>query len=261
MKLKLPSISLRKKATAAAASKTELSKPDVVVPTKPKMDLNSLKMQFQNLQGRPPGLWPALPRGLLLLGILTVVCAVGYVAYWRGLIEEWDTGERQELTLKDEYKRKLADAVNLEALVQQRNDVLKYVNTLNKQLPSRAEMDALLSDINQAGVGRGLQFELFKPGTVAVKEYYAELPISVKVVGQYHDIGKFTSDIANMPRIVTLSNVNIVQGEKGSGLSMEATAKTYRYLDQSEIDEQRRAREKEKAKPVGAPTADVGGKK
>jgi type IV pilus assembly protein PilO len=258
MKLKLPAFKLGKK---AAAAKTELSKPEVVVPVKPKMDFNSIKLQFQNLQGRPPGLWPALPKGFLLLGILAAVVAIGYVAYWRGLIEEWETGERQELSLKDEYKRKLGDAVNLDALVQQRNDVLKYVNTLNKQLPSRAEMDALLSDINQAGVGRGLQFELFKPGIVAVKEYYAELPISVKVVGQYHDIGKFTSDIANMPRIVTLGNVNIVQQDKGGGLSMEATAKTYRYLDQSEIDEQRRLSDKDKAKPGAAPAANAGGKK
>ncbi len=258
MKIKLPSIRLRKK---AAALKAEQNLSEAAKPPKPKMDIGTLKLQFQNLQGRPPALWPSLPKGLLLVGILTAVIAVGYFAYWRGLIEEWETGERKELTLKDDYKRKLGDAVNLEALVQQRNDVLKYVNTLNKQLPSRAEMDALLSDINQAGVGRGLQFELFKPGTVAVKEYYAELPISVKVVGQYHDIGKFTSDIANMPRIVTLGNVNITRNEKGGSLSMEATAKTYRYLDQSEIDEQRRAREKEKAKPGAAPAANAGVKK
>ncbi len=256
LKFSLPKVSLKRKAQAQAKAEAPAVAP------KQKFDVKTLTAQFQNLQGRPPGLWPALPKSFLLAGILVVVVAVGYVAYWRGLIEEWETGERQELSLKDDYKKKLGDAVNLESLVLQRNEVLKHVNTLNKQLPSKAEMDALLSDINQAGVGRGLQFELFKPGTVAVKEYYAELPISVKVLGQYHDIGQFTSDIANMPRIVTLGNVNIVQMDKG-GLAMEATAKTYRYLDQNEIDEQRKAREKEKAGSPGAvvATPDVGAKK
>ncbi len=265
MKLKLPAFKLKKKsAEAPESNKGESSKAaksaNEKKPLKLSFDITKIKSQFQGLQGRSPALWPVLPKGFLLAGILAAVVGLGYVAYWRGLVEEWNSGESQEASLKADYQKKLGDAVNLEGLVMQRNEVLKHVNTLNKQLPSKAEMDALLSDINQAGVGRGLQFELFKPGTVAVKEYYAELPISVKVVGQYHDIGQFTSDIANMARIVTLANVQIVQLDKGAGLSMEATAKTYRYLDQNEIDEQRKAREKDK--PAGAaPAPEVGAKK
>jgi type IV pilus assembly protein PilO len=259
--IKLPAFKLGKKAASKAAA-AEAAKLQAALPKKPKLDMFAIKQQFAGLQGRPPGLWPIYPKAMLIAGIFSAVLGLGYFFYWQGLAEEWENGEKQEVSLKDDYKKKLSDAVNLEGLVEQRNQVLKYVNSLNKQLPSKAEMDALLSDINQAGVGRGLQFELFKPGTVAVKEYYAELPISVKVVGQYHDIGKFTSDIANMPRIVTLGNLNLLGQEKGGLLALEATAKTYRYLDQNEIDEQRRAKDKEKTAAGGAPAvAPIGGKK
>ena len=153
--------------------------------------------------------------------------------------------EATELTLRTEYKSKLAQAVNLEALKKQREQVLQYVTQLEKQLPSKAEMDALLSDINQAGLGRSLQFELFRPGQVNVKEYYAELPIAVKVTGTYHDIGAFVADVANLSRIVTLNNLALspVAGKDGT-LAMESTAKTFRYLDADEILDQRKAKEK-----------------
>ena len=153
--------------------------------------------------------------------------------------------EGKEVALRTEYKTKLAQAVNLEALKKQREQVLQYVTQLEKQLPSKAEMDALLSDINQAGLGRSLQFELFRPGQVNVKEYYAELPIAVKVTGRYHDIGSFVADVANLSRIVTLNNLNIspVSGKDGT-LAMESTAKTFRYLDAEEIADQRKAKEK-----------------
>jgi type IV pilus assembly protein PilO len=139
----------------------------------------------------------------------------------------------------------LAQSVNLEALKKQREQVLQYVTQLEKQLPSKAEMDALLSDINQAGLGRSLQFELFRPGQVNVKEYYAELPIAVKVTGTYHDIGSFVADVANLSRIVTLNNLSLspVTGKDGV-LTMESTAKTFRYLDVDEIAEQRKAKDK-----------------
>ncbi len=145
--------------------------------------------------------------------------------------------QAEETKLKDEYKNKLQQAINLDELRKQREQVSQYVLTLEKQLPSKSEMDALLSDINQAGVGRGLDFELFRPGQTNVREYYAELPITVKVSGKYHDLGAFASDIANLPRIVTLNNMNVTTG-KGGNLTLDATAKTYRYLDQ---DETRRA--------------------
>ena len=158
-----------------------------------------------------------------------------------GALEE----ERQrEPSLKSEYRTKLTQAVNLSELRKQKLQVQEYVTQLEKQLPGKAEMDALLSDINQAGIGRGLMFELFKPGQVEVKEYYAELPISIKVTGRYHDIGSFAADVANLSRIVTLHNLSIAPStvkDANGVLMMEATARTYRYLDSVEIVEQRRA--------------------
>ncbi|MFO0103242.1 MAG: type 4a pilus biogenesis protein PilO, partial [Betaproteobacteria bacterium] len=138
------------------------------------------------------------------------------------------------------FRSKVQQAVNLEELRRQKEQVNQFVLTLEKQLPSKAEMDALLSDINQAGIGRGLQFELFRPGSTVVKDYYAELPISVKISGRYHDLGAFAGDIANLPRIVTLNNLNLQQAKDGA-LTLDATAKTFRYLDEEEVAAQRKA--------------------
>ena len=180
-----------------------------------KFDTEQFTAQFRNLQGRHPGLWPALPRGMVLAAVFVALVVAGWAAYWRGLSEELEAGRAQEVQLKAQYADKLKQAVNLEALRKQRDEVLTYVSQLEKQLPSKAEMDALLSDINQAGVGRGAQLQLFKPGQVVVKDYYAELPIAVRVVGNYHDLGAFASDLANLPRIVTLNNLSITAGDKG----------------------------------------------
>ena len=196
--------------------------------------------QFQNLNGRHPGQWPLLPRVLCGVGVLLAVLALGWYFYWDGQLEELGMGEQEEQRLREAYKSKVQQAVNLDALRKQKEQVGEYVATLEKQLPSKAEMDALLSDINQAGLGRGLQFELFKPGQVVVKEYYAELPIDIKITGNYHDVGAFTSDVANLPRIVTLNNLNLVAGKDGA-LTMEAVAKTFRYLDREEVAAQRKA--------------------
>jgi type IV pilus assembly protein PilO len=154
--------------------------------------------------------------------------------------EELQQEQAKEVKLREDYKVKLAKAVNLDVLKKQREQVQQYVTQLEKQLPSKAEMDALLSDINQAGLGRSLQFDLFRPGQVAVREYYAELPIALKVTGRYHDIGAFASDIANLSRIVTLNNLSIVPKPDGA-LSLESTAKTFRYLDAEEVMAQRSA--------------------
>ncbi|MCB2030931.1 MAG: type 4a pilus biogenesis protein PilO, partial [Rhodoferax sp.] len=148
--------------------------------------------------------------------------------------------QAKEVKLRTDYQAKLAKAVNLEVLKKQREQVLQYVTQLEKQLPSKAEMDALLSDINQAGLGRSLQFELFRPGAVVVRDYYAELPIAIRVTGKYHDMGAFASDIANLSRIVTLNNLTVSPKPDGN-LVMEATAKTFRYLDTEEIQAQRKA--------------------
>jgi type IV pilus assembly protein PilO len=196
--------------------------------------------QFQNLNGRHPGQWPLLPRALCGAGVLLAVLALGWFFYWDAQLEDLSQGERREQELREAYKSKVQQAVNLDALRKQKEQVGEYVATLEKQLPSKAEMDALLSDINQAGLGRGLQFELFKPGQVVVKDYYAELPIDIKITGSYHDVAAFTSDIANLPRIVTLNNLNLAAG-KDNTLSMEAVAKTFRYLDKEELAAQRKA--------------------
>jgi type IV pilus assembly protein PilO len=211
------------------------------------IDTARITAQFQGLRGRHPGLWPELPRALLLTALFAGIVGVGWSVYWSGLFEELDAGREKELALRQQYADKLKQAVNLEALRKQKEQVIQYVSQLEKQLPSKAEMDALLSDINQAGVGRGAQLQLFKPGQTVVKDYYAELPITVRVVGNYHDLGAFASDVANLPRIVTLNNVQITQFEKGPLLAMDATAKTFRYLDPEEIAQQRAAAAKKKA--------------
>lgn len=204
-----------------------------------------LQAQFQGLQGRHPGLWPLAPRLLCAAGAMAAVLGLGWYFYWDGQFEEQDNLAQQETKLRDDYKSKMAQAINLEALEAQQQQVNLYVERLEKQLPSKAEMAALLSDINQAGVGRGLQFQLFKPGQVLVKDYYAELPIDIKVTGTYHDIGEFAADMAKMPRIVTLNNLNLNTGA-GGVLQLDAIAKTFRYLDQDELDAQAKARKNKK---------------
>ena len=207
----------------------------------------SLTSQFTGLRGRPPEQWPLFPQLFCALGVMTVVLAAGWFAYIQGQTDTLERGKQEETKLRNDYKIKIQQAMNLEALTRQKELVNQYVLTMEKQLPSKAEMDALLSDINQAGVGRGLRFELFKPGQVVVKDYYAELPIQIKVSGNYHDVASFTSDIANLPRIVTLNNISITR-QKDGGLGLDAVAKTFRYLDQSEIAAQRQAKMKAKGK-------------
>jgi type IV pilus assembly protein PilO len=199
-----------------------------------------LSAQFRGLNGRHPGQWPLVPRLLCGLGALVAVFVLGWAFYLEGQLDELTRGEQEEQELREAYKTKIRQAINLVPLRKQKEQVGEYVATLEKQLPSKAEMDALLSDINQAGLGRGLQFELFKPGQVVVKDYYAELPIDIKVTGNYHDVAAFTSDIANLPRIVTLNNLTLVAGKDGT-LTLDAIAKTFRYLDNDEVAAQRKA--------------------
>jgi len=203
--------------------------------------------QFRNLSGRHPGLWPVAPRVLCSGGVMAAVIGLGYFFYWSSQFEEQEAGAALELKLRDEYRFKTAQAVNLEALRAQKVQVDQYVDRLQKQLPSKAEMAALLTDINQAGAGRGLQFELFKPAQVVVRDYYAELPIDIRVSGSYHDIGAFAGDMANLPRIVTLNNMSLSTGKDGV-LTLEAVAKTFRYLDPEEVQAQRKAAADKKKK-------------
>lgn len=199
----------------------------------------SLAAQFHGLNGVHPGQWPLAPRILCGIGVVLAVLALGWFGYWSGQFEEQEAGATQEQQLREQYRMKTAQAINLDALTAQKTQVDRYVALLEKQLPSKAEMAALLSDINQAGVGRGLQFELFKPGQVVVKDYYAELPIDIKVTGNYHDLGAFAGDMANLPRIVTLNNMELVTNKDGA-LTLNAVAKTFRYLDQEEVAAQKK---------------------
>jgi type IV pilus assembly protein PilO len=196
--------------------------------------------QFRDLDPKDPSNWPAFPRYALFATVTFLLVVVLWFLWLNTSEEELGAEQAKEVTLREQYKVKLGKAVNLEALKKQREQVQQYVTQLEKQLPSKAEMDALLSDINQAGLGRSLQFDLFRPGQVAVKDYYAELPIAVRVTGRYHDIGAFASDIANLSRIVTLNNLVIVPAKDGT-LAMDATAKTFRYLDTDEVAAQRKA--------------------
>lgn len=209
----------------------------------------ALAAQFRGLGGRNPGHWPLAPRMLCGAGVMAAVIVLGYFAYWSGQFDEQDAGALQEVKLRLAYQEKIAQAINLNALRVQKVQVDQYIERLQKQLPSKAEMAALLSDINQAGLGRGLQFELFKPGQVVVRDYYAELPIDIKVSGSYHDIGAFASDMANLPRIVTLNNMNLAAGKDGM-LTLEAIAKTFRYLDPDEVLAQRKELADKKNKGV-----------
>lgn len=201
---------------------------------------DDLKAQFVGLNPNDPSSWPAFPRFLLCVFVTAAVVVALWFVWLADSDEELKAEQAKEVQLREDFKKKLAQAVNLEALKTQREQVQQYVTQLEKQLPSKAEMDALLSDINQAGLGRSLQFELFRPGQVSVKEYYAELPIAIKVSGRYHDIGAFAADIANLSRIVTLNNMTITPVKDGM-MSMDTTAKTFRYLDPEEVALQRKA--------------------
>jgi len=204
----------------------------------------SIGSQFRDLNGLHPGLWPLAPRLAAAIGVFVLVVIGGYFLHWSDQIDQIDAAHANELKLRDEYKIKVQQAVSLDALKEQRKLVQQYVNTMEKQLPSQAEMAALLQDINNAGSGRGLQFESFEPGQPNVKDYYAELPISIKLSGSYHDLGQFVADIAKLSRIVTLNNLQI-KSEKDS-LILEVTAKTFRYLNPDEVAEQAKAKQKEK---------------
>jgi type IV pilus assembly protein PilO len=207
-----------------------------------KMDLANLAdkvaSQFRGLNPNDPSVWPLLPKSTLCLVVGAFVLVALWFVWLSASQEELDDVRAQEVRLKDEYKKKLGQAINLDVLKKQREQVLQYVNQLEKQLPGKAEMDALLSDITQAGVGRSLQFDLFRPGSVSVKEYYAELPISLRLTGKYSDLGAFAGDIAQLSRIVTLNNLTLSPARDGV-LTMDTTAKTFRYLDPDEVAAQR----------------------
>jgi type IV pilus assembly protein PilO len=204
--------------------------------------------ELRNLNFREVGNWPLLPK-LVMLGLL-VILIIGLGAFfdWKDQLETLDAAKQQEAKLREEYTNKKGKAVNYDLYVAQLKDVEQSFGALVKQLPNRAEIDALLTDVNQAGLGRGLTFELFRPSAQEkMADFYAELPIAISISGTYHDMGAFASDVAQLPRIVTLNDVAI-SNNKGQ-LKLDATAKTFRYLDEDELARQRAAaRDKAKAK-------------
>jgi type IV pilus assembly protein PilO len=203
---------------------------------------------IRRLHLREIGNWPTPAKfGFLALAFIVIV-ALGAFFDWKDQYEALQAAEQNELTLKSEYATKKAKAVNYDLYVAQLKEVEQSFGALVKQLPNRSEIDALLTDVNQAGLGRGLQFELFRPATSErLAEFYAELPIAIRITGNYHDMGAFASDVAQLPRIVTLNDLTITS-DKGQ-LALDAVAKTFRYLDEDEIAKQRalaRAKDKEK---------------
>ncbi|MEO7404644.1 MAG: type 4a pilus biogenesis protein PilO [Burkholderiales bacterium] len=187
------------------------------------------------------GTMPALPKIIFLLVLVAVVMAICYFALWKEQYETYESLQAEEVKLKAEYKKKKTDTVNLELYREQVREIETSFGTLLKQLPNKSQMEALLVEINQAGLGRGLQFELFKPAAQeTTREFYAELPITLKIVGSYHDMGAFASDIAQLSRIVTLNDVALSVAKDGN-LTMDTTARTYRYLDDDELAEQKKA--------------------
>ena len=205
---------------------------------------------LRRLNFRSIGSWPALPKlGLLMLALIAIIAA-SYFLDWQTQLESIGGAQKKEQSLRDTFLEKKKRAIDLDAYKKQLADIERSFGTLLKQLPSKSEMEALLTDINQAGLGRGLQFELFKPASSEVlSEFYAELPINIRVTGSYHDMGAFASDISKLSRIVLLNDVSLALNAKdGSGLTMDAVAKTYRYLDDEEISKQKKAAKDKAAK-------------
>ena len=209
------------------------------------LDAQTLLRDFRGLDPNDPGQWPLLPRVAALVGVFLLIVVGGWWFDWSDQLTQLDTKQKEELTLKDDWVAKKRQAVNLPEYKRQLSEIDRQFGALLKQLPNRSEIESLLADINQAGLGRGLQFELFKPGSEAMKDFYAELPIAVRVTGGYHDLGEFVGDVAQMPRIVTLNDIAI-EAQKDGGLKFDATAVTYRYLDDDEVAKLRKEKAKEK---------------
>ena len=207
------------------------------------VDFKAVLDDFRSLNPKDVGAWPLVPRVTVLLGLFSVILLAGWWFFCSDQMDTLALREQDELKLRDEFVSKKKQAVNLDLYVQQLNEIDRSFGALLKQLPNKSEVESLLVEINQSGMGRGLQFELFKPGQEISKDFYAELPIGVKLTGSYHDFGAFAGDIGRLSRIVTLNNISITanpQAKDGS-LVMDAVTKTFRYLDEEELAAKRKA--------------------
>ena len=215
-----------------------------------KVDIKAILNDFQNLNPKDVGAWPLAPRIAVLLGLFALILLGGWWFWWNEQLETLTLRQQDELKLKEEFVAKKTQAVNLDLYVQQLSEIDRSFGALLKQLPNKSEVESLLIEINQSGMGRGLQFELFKPGQEIIKDFYAELPINVRLTGTYHDFGAFAGDIGKLSRIVTLNNISITpnQQAKDGTLVMDAVTKTFRYLDDEELAAKRKAAQAAKGK-------------
>jgi len=212
-------------------------------PSVAKIDFSAFLNEFRNLNPKDVGAWPLAPRIAVLIGLFALILLAGWWFWWNEQLDTLAQRQQNELKLKEEFVAKKTQAVNLDLYVQQLNEIDRSFGALLKQLPNKSEVESLLVEINQSGMGRGLQFELFKPGAEVVKDFYAELPINVRLTGSYHDFGAFAGDIGRLSRIVTLNNISITgnpQAKDGS-LVLDAVTKTFRYLDDEELAAKRKA--------------------
>ena len=245
--MKLPSLSslMKRKPAAERATDKPAAKPEADVPKAPLIDFQQLATDFKTLDPKDPGLWPLAPRIVILVGLFAglIATAWGFGAIgWSVQLEELDGKKAQELKLKEDWISKKRQAVNLDEYRRQLAEIDRSFGALLKQLPNKAEMGDMLVDINKAAQARGLSVELFKPGGEAPREFYAEVPITLNLIGTYHDIGAFTGDLAKLPRIVTLNDINLASNPNGT-LSLKTTAKTFRYLDEAELASQKKAQQ------------------
>jgi type IV pilus assembly protein PilO len=212
-------------------------------PALPNIDFKALLEDFRGLNPNDVGSWPVAPRIAVLVTLFVALIGAGWWFVWQDQIDALDGKRNEEVKLKEEFLNKKRQAVNLDLHIQQLNEIDRSFGALLKQLPNKSEVEALLIEINQSGMGRGLQFELFKPGQELVKDFYAELPISVRLTGNYHDFGAFAGDIGRLSRIVTLNNlsINVNAQAKDGSLTLDAVTKTFRYLDEEELARQKKA--------------------
>lgn len=214
----------------------------MTAPSISKVDFKAILDDFRTLNPKDVGAWPIVPRVTILLALFLAVLLAGWWFVWSDQLESLEAKQKEEEKLKEEFLAKKRQAVNLDLYTQQLNEIDRSFGALLKQLPNKSEVESLLVEINQAGMGRGLQFDFFKPGQELVKDFYAELPISVKLTGSYHDFGAFAGDVGRLSRIVTLNNLSISLGSaKDGGLALDAVTKTFRYLDDEEVAKQKKA--------------------
>jgi type IV pilus assembly protein PilO len=212
-----------------------------------KFDFQRVLDDFRYMNPNDPGSWQLVPRVAVLCGVFLLILVLGWWFVWSDQLAGLESKENEERTLKEQYVEKKRQAVNLDLYTQQLAEIDRSFGALLKQLPNKSEIEALLIEVNQAGLGRGLQFELFRPSQELMKDFYAEMPIVVKVNGGYHDFGAFAADVGKLPRIVTLNNLSITPLKDGGSLTMDATIKTFRYLDDEEIAKQKKIADEKKA--------------